>query len=223
MAEDLVTKRMKIGILGSGLMGAKLGTIWARAGHDVVFSYARDERRLETLARDAAPSARAGTPRQAAQESDVVLIAVNWSQLDDVLERAGDLTGKVVVTCALPMGPHGEGLVIAHTWSGAEELAKKLPGAHVVAAFGTVPSECFFGVYDARDEAKRPSMIFYGDDAQAKTVATQLISDVGFEPADLGPLRIARYAEPFTLLMGQLAYEGEKGPEVAYRFEWFKS
>ena len=38
---------------------------------------------------------------------------------------------------------------------------------------------------------------------------------------DAGPLRIARYVEPFTLLMGQLAYEGERGPEVAYRLEWF--
>lgn len=213
---------MKIGILGSGLMGAKLGTIWARAGHDVVFSYARDPQRLEALARDAGPSARAGTPREAAQ-ADAVLVAVNWAQLDDVLERAGDLAGKVVVTCALPMGPHGEGLVIAHTWSGAEELAKRLPGAHVVAAFGTVPSECFFGVYAARDTAKRPSMIYYGDDERAKAVAVQLIEDVGFAPTDLGPLRIGRYAEPFTLLMGQLAYEGATGPEVAYRFEWFKS
>jgi len=46
-----------------------------------------------------------------------------------------------------------------------------------------------------------------------------LISDIGFEPVDAGPLRIARYMEPFALLMGQLAYEGDQGPEVAYRFE----
>ena len=38
---------------------------------------------------------------------------------------------------------------------------------------------------------------------------------------DAGPLRIARYIEAFTLLIGRLAYEGEKGPELAYRFEWF--
>jgi len=44
---------MRIGILGSGLMGAKLGTIWARAGHEVVFSYARSEQKLEKLAREA--------------------------------------------------------------------------------------------------------------------------------------------------------------------------
>jgi hypothetical protein len=38
---------------------------------------------------------------------------------------------------------------------------------------------------------------------------------------DAGPLRIARYTEPFALLVGQLAYEGTGGPELAYRFEWF--
>jgi hypothetical protein len=50
---------MQIGILGSGLMGGKLGTIFARAGHDVVFSYARSPEKLERLARDAGGKARA--------------------------------------------------------------------------------------------------------------------------------------------------------------------
>src|SRR5437879_7580832 len=94
---------MRIGILGSGLMGGKLGTIWARAGHEVVFSYARSEQKLTKLARDAKGKARAGTPREAAQEADAVLLAVHWSRVDDVLEQAGDVSGKVVVTCSLPM------------------------------------------------------------------------------------------------------------------------
>ena len=63
---------MHIGILGSGLMGGKLGTIWARAGHEVVFSYARSEPKLKKLARDAKGKARAGTPREAAQDTTVV-------------------------------------------------------------------------------------------------------------------------------------------------------
>lgn len=113
-------------------------------------------------------------------------------------------------------------LVIGHTISGAEELARKVPKAKVVCAFNTVPSEVFFGVYEARQKANRPSLIYCGDDARSKEIAAALIRDVGFEPVDAGPLRIARYAEPFALLMGQLAYEGDGGPELAYRFEWFK-
>lgn len=53
-------------------------------------------------------------------------------------------------------------------------------------------------------------------------MAAELIRDVGFDPIDAGPLSIARYMEPFALLVAQLAYEGEAGPELAYRFEWFK-
>src|SRR5207247_4567519 len=111
---------MRMGILGSGLMGGKLGTIWARAGHEVVFSYARDKQKLEKLARDAKGKARAGTPGEAAREADALLLAVHWSRVDDVLKQAGDLSGKVIVSCSLPMNADDTDLVIAHTSSGAE-------------------------------------------------------------------------------------------------------
>jgi len=212
---------MRIGILGSGLMGGKLGTIWARAGHDVVFSYARSEEKLKQLARDARGKARAGTPREAAHDADAVLLAVHWSRVDDVLKQAGDLSGKVIITCSLPMNADDSGLVIAHTSSGAEALAKRVPKARLVSAFGTVPSEVLFGVFAARRKVRRPSLVYCGDDARSKKIAAELIRDVGFDPVDAGPLRIARYTEPFTLLIAQLAYEGDEGPELAYRFERF--
>ena len=212
---------MRIGILGSGLMGGKLGTIFARAGHEVIFSYARSEQKLNKLARDAKGKAKAGTPGDAARQADAVLLAVHWSRMDDVLSQAGDLSGKVVLTCSLPMNDDDTGLVVAHTSSGAEELAKRIPKTRVVAAFNTVPSEVLFGVYEAKRKASRPSLVYCGDDRRGKEVAGGLIGDVGFDPVDAGPLRIARYTEPFGLLIGQLAYEGKEGPELAYRFERF--
>jgi 8-hydroxy-5-deazaflavin:NADPH oxidoreductase len=212
---------MRIGILGSGLMGGKLGTIFARAGHDVIFSYARSEQKLKRLAREGGGKARAGTPREAAQNADAVLLAVHWLRFDDVLKQAGDLSGKVVVSCSMPMNREDTELVVAHTSSGAEELAKRIPEARVVAAFGTVPSEVLFAVYEARRMASRPSLVYCGDDRKGKNVAVELIRDVGFDPVDAGPLRMARYIEPFTMLIAQLAYEGESGPELAYRFERF--
>ena len=141
---------MRIGILGSGLIGGKLGTVFARAGHEVVFSYSRSERKLKRLARQAGGKARAGTPGEAARACEVL-----------------------------------------------------------------------FDVFAARRRRHRPSLIYYGDDARAKTVARRLIRDIGFEPLDAGPLRVARVAEPFTLLIAQLAYEGRRGPQLAYRFEWY--
>jgi 8-hydroxy-5-deazaflavin:NADPH oxidoreductase len=214
---------MRIGILGSGLMGAKLGTIFTRVGHEVVFSYARSQSKLNELAREARGKARAGTPAEAAQDADALLLAVHWSRMDDVLRQAGDLSGKVIVTCSLPMDADNSRLIISSTWSGAEELAKKLPQARVVCAFNTIPSEALFGVFAAKRKKSRPGLVYCGDDERAKELAVELIKDAGFEPIDCGPLRIARYTEPFALLVAQLAYEGQGGPELAYRFERFAS
>src|SRR5205823_12225068 len=141
---------VRIGVLGAGLMGAKLGTIFARAGHEVVFSYSHSKAKLEKLARDAGGQARAGTPAEAAHNADALLLAVHWSRVDDVLKKAGDLSGKVIVSCSLPMNADDTGLVIAHTSSGSEELAKKVSKARIVSAFNTVPSEVLFGVFEAR-------------------------------------------------------------------------
>ncbi len=209
---------MRIGILGSGLMGGKLGTIFARAGHEVVFSYARSRKKLERLARDAGGNARAGTPAEAARDADAVLLTVHWSRVDDVVKQAGDLSNKVIVSCSLPMNDDDTALVVGHRSSGAEKLARKLRKARIVSAFNTVPSEVLFGVFEARGKAK-PSLVYCGDDAGAKEVAARLIRDVGFDPVDAGPLKTARYTEPFALLVARLAYEGEGGPELAYRFE----
>ena len=210
---------MRIGILGSGLMGGKLGTIFARAGHDVVFSYARSHEKLKKLAREAQGNARAGTPAEAAEDAGALLLAVHWSRIDDVLKQAGNLAGKVVVTCSLPMDAGNTRLIIANTWSGAEELARKVPKARVVSAFNTVPSEVLFGVFGAKRKKDRPSLVYCGDDERAKDAVAPLIDDVGFVGVDAGPLQIARYTEPFALLVAQLAYEGKGGPQLAYRFE----
>jgi len=209
---------MRIGILGSGLMGGKLGTLFARAGHDVIFSYSRSQQKLKRLARNT-KGARAGTPAEAVRDADAVLLAVHWSRVDDVLKQAGNLSGKVVVSCSLPMNADDTELVVAHTSSGAEKLARKIPRAQVVSAFGTVPSEVLFRVYERRRRRSRPSLVYCGNHKRGNRVAARLIADVGFEPIDAGPLRIARYIEPFTLLVAQLAYETDRGPELAYQFK----
>jgi 8-hydroxy-5-deazaflavin:NADPH oxidoreductase len=210
---------VRVGILGSGLMGGKLGALFARAGHEVVFSYARSNEKLKRLARVAGENARAGTPAAAAQDADALLLAVHWSRLPDVLQQAGDVSGKIIINCSLPMNADNTELVVAHTSSGLEELARILPKARIVAAFNTVPSEVLLGVYERRRRANRPSLVYCGDDKRAKSVAATLIRDLGFNPVDAGPARIARYIEPFALLVAQLAYEGKGGPVLAYRFD----
>lgn len=212
---------MRIGILGSGLMGGRLGNIFARAGHEVIFSYARSRKKLQRLAAAAGRNARAGTPAEAASDADAILLAVHWTRVGDVLAQAGKLAGKTVLTCTLPMSENDSHLVLGLSSSAAEELAAKLAGARVVSAFSTVPSEVLDAVFARGTRQTRPDLIYCGDHAAAKRTAARLIRDAGFNPVDVGALSSARYVEPFSLVVAQIAYGGKQGPELAYRFERF--
>ena len=208
---------MRIGILGSGRMGGTLGSIWARAGHAVTFSYSRSPAGLERLAREA--DARAGTPAEAVRGADAVLLAVHWSRIDDVLTQAGDLDGRIIVNCCVPLDAADRELIVGTTTSGAEVLAERLPGARLVSAFNTAPSEALAALARGGGGATPPHLLYYGDDAEAKTVAAGLIRDAGYDPLDAGPLRTARFAEPFAMVTAVLAYEQPGGPALVYRFD----
>jgi len=208
---------MKIGILGSGLMGGKLGTLWAGAGHDVTFSYARSRAKLDRLAREAGASA--GTVADAVGGADALLLAVHWSRVEDVLDQAGQLAGQIILNCCVPLDLQNRDLVVGVTTSGAEELARLRPQARWVSAFNTSPSEAFFDVFADKGNEPRPHLLYYGDDAAAKRVAASLIEDIGYEPLDAGPLRTARFVEPFAMVTAELAYAQPGGPKLTYRFE----
>jgi len=134
---------MRVGILGSGLMGGKLGTLFARAGHEVVFSYARSKEKLEGFARDAGRNARAGTPGEAAREADALLLAVHWSRIDDVLKQAGDLSGSVLVSCSLPLNADNTELVVARPRRGRRNLQRRFRRLGSSPHSTRCPAKCF--------------------------------------------------------------------------------
>ncbi len=208
---------MKIGILGSGLMGATLGRLWAACGHDVTFAYARSEEKLARLARQC--GAAHGSIAHAVEGADALLLAVHWSRVPDVLEQAGSLDGQVVLNCCVPLNDQNTQLVVGTTSSGAEELAKRRPGARWVACFNTTPSESFDPVFARKGGANPPQVLTYGDDAAAKDIAGGLIRDIGFAPLEAGGLQNARFIEPFALATVELAYVQPGGPALVYHFE----
>ncbi|MCA1335433.1 NADPH-dependent F420 reductase [Pseudooceanicola marinus] len=208
---------MKIGILGSGLMGAKLGTLWASCGHEVTFAYSRSQSKLDRLARDA--GGRSGSVAEAVRDADALLLAVHWSRVEDVLDQAGDLDGQLVLNCCVPLDEQNRDLVVGRTSSGAEELARMRPGARWVSCFNTTPSESFRPVFDRKGQAPAPQVLTYGDDAGAKQEAGALIRDIGFEPLEAGGLRNGRYIEPFAMATVELAYVQPGGPALIYNFD----
>lgn len=194
-------------------MGSGLGRIWAKKGHQVIFSYSRSKDKLENLAR-AVPNARAGTPAEAAASSEVILISVRWADIKDAVKAAGPMSGKILIDCTNPLKDDLSDLAIGLTTSAAEEIAGMVPEAKVVKSFNTVFAEVYHSnsrLYGSR----RPTMFYCGDDSGAKSIVSRLINDVGFEPMDAGPLKSARYLEPLAMLMIQLGYAQGMGTNIA--------
>jgi len=203
---------MKIGIIGSGNMGSGLGKIWAKKGHEVIFSYSRNQEKLAGLAASVL-HAKAGTPAEAAH-ADVILLSVRWPDLPDALRQAGSLNNRIVIDCTNPLKPDLSGLELGYTTSAAEEIARMAPGAKVVKAFNTA----FAQVYEEHSRlfgSRRASMLYCSDDAEAKSVVAKLITDVGFDPVDCGPLSAARLLEPVAMLMITLGYSMKMGTNMA--------
>ncbi len=206
---------MNIAVIGTGNVGGALGRRWAQAGHDVSFGVRDPQKdRVQTLVSELGGKARAINVHEAARRADVVVFATPWGGTEDAIKSAGDLSGKIVIDCTNPLAPDMSPS-IGHTTSAGEQVAAWAVGARVAKAFNSVGSRVMANT-DFGDE--QPSMFVCSDDADAKQVAMQLAADIGFEPIDCGPLRIARYLEPLASLWIHLAY-GMKlgGDKIAWR------
>lgn len=189
---------VKIAILGTGRMGLALAAAFTAAGHEVVLG-SRTEERGMTAAATLGGAATGGTYVTAASDADVVALALTWPDLLEVVAGL-PLRGKILVDCSNPETPDGRGLAVGFSTSGAEEIALRAPGAVVVKAFNHVYAE----VLDDPAARNGSSVLVCGDDAATKAKVAGLIRDVGFSPADAGPLASARYLEPLAMLMVQL-------------------
>lgn len=199
---------MNIGIIGSGNMGSALGTIWANQGHQVIFSYSRDPVKLQTIATNAGENAQVGTPEQAARLSDVILVALQPSVMEEVLPDAGLFANKVVITCMSGLRPDftGQAVGIATdlSISIAEQLAQRLPNAKVVEAFNITFAEILAS--DSRQFGEEhPSVFYCGDDVSAKAIVAELIQECGYEAIDVGSLKVSRSLETLATAWVQFA------------------
>lgn len=186
---------VKIAILGTGRIGAGLGRAWARAGHEVVFG-ARDPAKPDLQELVEAMGATAQTPADAVRGAHVVVLAVPWTALDEVLGGLGELEGQIVIDCTNAV-ERGFTLKMGHTTSAAEELQRRLPGAHVFKSFNAQGAE---NLANPTYDGQPASNFFCGDDAHARAIVRGLVADVGFDPVDAGPLKNARLLEPMMVL-----------------------
>jgi 8-hydroxy-5-deazaflavin:NADPH oxidoreductase len=173
---------MRIGVIGAGRIGFNAARRWADAGHELLLSYARDPSALAERA--ASIGARTGSPREAADFGEVVLLSVPWARIDEVLAEAGPLDGRIVVDTTNQFGGGGlEALPEGRT--AAQVNAARMAGARYTKAFNTLTS-AFQAEATARTGADRVAMFMCGDDEEAKAVVAGLIDDAGFVAIDVG-------------------------------------
>jgi predicted dinucleotide-binding enzyme len=196
-------RSMKIGVIGSGRIGGALGEFWVRAGHEVVFSARTIEEVNALVARlNLGPRARAGTPREAAEFGEVVLISVPYAALPQIgRDLAEELKGKVVLDTGNPYPQRdGDMAVEARAKGTGVASAEFLPGVRLVRAFNSV------GDAQLRSQAgrsgERVAIPLAADDAAAMKIAAQLVEDAGFEPVPVGPLSRAREFDVNTPVYG---------------------
>lgn len=185
---------MNICIIGSGHIGAGLARAWSSRGHAVVFG-ARSPQDAELVALCTSLGATAATVADGPRDADVVVFAMPFRALDDVLSATGDLAGKVVIDCTNAV-ERGD-LKYGNTTSAAEELQKRLPEARVFKSFNAQGAENLANPVYGDVPATN---FFCGDDVEGKRVVKQLVEDVGFEAIDAGPLKSARLLESVMLL-----------------------
>jgi 8-hydroxy-5-deazaflavin:NADPH oxidoreductase len=172
---------MRIGIVGAGRIGGNCATQFAKGGHEVKLS-GRDPSKLEPLAAEIGDAASVGTPAEAAEFGEVVILAVPWPAFDDAVASAGSLDGKIVVDTT---NDYGRGDPTPEGQTQAQFHAAKVPGALYTKSFNTLTS-AFQAEVAFRPEADRVVQWVCGDDAVAKQVVMGLIADAGYAPLDLG-------------------------------------
>jgi predicted dinucleotide-binding enzyme len=182
---------MRIGIIGAGRIGGNAARLFAKAGHDVLVSFSRDQGRLDRLAAEI--GGRAGTPREAVEFGEVVMLSVPWTLVDDVLAQAGPLDGSIVIDTTNQYGPGGWQDLGGRT--AAQVNAARMPGARYTKAFNTLTSG-FQAEAAGRTGPDRVVMFLCGDAQDAKQVVAGLIDDAGFTPVDIGGTADAAPMEP---------------------------
>ena len=193
---------MNVTIIGNGNMAKGIGTRLVGGGHKVTI-HARDAAKGKELAQtlNGARVAAVG-----AETDDIVILAVPYGEIENVAAEYDGFEGKVVVDITNPVDFTTFQLIPEPGQSGAQEIAKKLPGAAVVKAFNTtLAGPLAVGTV----EGKELDVFVAGDNEEAKKTVSELVRTSSMRPVDVGPLANSRHLEGFGLI--QMAVQDQIG------------
>ena len=183
-----------IAIIGTDQVASALGPDFAALGHTVIYGSRNPEReKVRQLVKRTGESSAAMGQAEAAADADIVVLAVPWNVIEEVVSNLGDLSGKIIIDPTNPRAVSEDGL----RWypreiSNAELLQQLAPDAFVVKAFNTMSASTMAEPATAGGPVSVPLV---GNDARAKQTVAALVAGIGLEPVDLGPVRYARIVE----------------------------
>jgi predicted dinucleotide-binding enzyme len=198
----MTASAMKIGIVGSGNIGGTVGTLWVKAGHQVLFS-SRHPENLKPLVAGLGPLARAGTVREALNFGDAILIAVPYGAYPQIgKDYAKELAGKIVLDAGnAVISRDGEISKEAREIGIGATSMKYLPKARIVRAFNTLNYRTL--AKNAHRSGERMAIPIAGNDQEALSVASRLIREAGFDPVIIGSLESSKFFAQGGPLYGQ--------------------
>ncbi len=194
---------MKIGILGSGDVGQKLGSEFAALGHDVKMG-TRDpnSEKIKAWVAKNGPRASAGTFQEAASFAELAVLATLWSGTENAIRLANpkNLAGKTVMDTTNPLIFYPDAppaLALGHTDSAGEQVQRWLPEARVIKVFNMIGNA---HMVTPQFPGGPPDMFICGNDKAAKAKVTEICSDFGWPVIDIGGIEGARLLEPLAML-----------------------
>lgn len=196
---------MKIGILGSGIVGRVLGSAFIAEGNEVMLgtrNVTKDEI-VKWLAEN--PGAKAGSFEDTASFGDLIVLATSGDITAGVIKTAGyqNFAGKVVIDATNPIDhtrPPVNGVLPFFSkpeGSLMEHLQAIIPEAKLVKAFNSVGNGF---MYKPDFGGQKPTMFICGNDEVAKKSVTAILNSFGWETADMGKVESARAIEPLCIL-----------------------
>jgi len=175
----------KVGIIGAGALGKAIAIHLSRCCIRCLICNSREPTTLEAVVRAIGPNVQASTFEEAVAP-EIVVIAVPWRQVPEILEHMPNWEGRIIIDATHPPLSTNARDGEPGGAAASERIARLAPGAHVVMAFNTLPAEVL--AQAPQDAGGRRVLFYSGDHARAKRKVAALIARLGFSAIDLGSL-----------------------------------
>lgn len=193
---------MKVGIIGSGVVGQQLGLGFLKSGHHVKIG-TRDTSKLNNCLKSAGKNASVGSISEAASFGEMIVLAVSYEGVKNSIDLAGkeNLKGKILIDVTNPLdhspaGPPKFAVTLGNSLG--EQIQRWLPDAKVVKAFNTI--NAYIMINPKREEGN-PDLWIAGNDDSAKKVVSDIALKWGWvNVIDLGDIYMAYWLEAFAMI-----------------------